>query len=159
MFEFLKEAGEKLLGRGDDAEAIRKNIETSLGGQVRNLEVEFKDAKVTLRGEVDSQAVRTKAILAAGNVEGVFSVDAAGIAIRPPAGAAPAVAEAAAPHEGAGGAKETFYDIQRGDTLSGIAKRFYGDASKWPRLFEANREIIKDPDKIYPGQKIVIPGA
>ncbi|MBT8447128.1 MAG: LysM peptidoglycan-binding domain-containing protein, partial [Gammaproteobacteria bacterium] len=43
------------------------------------------------------------------------------------------------------------------DTLGGIAKRFYGDPMKYPQLFEANREVIEDPDKIYPGQKIRIP--
>ena len=47
--------------------------------------------------------------------------------------------------------------IQRGDTLSHIAKRYYGSANKWPRLFEANREVIEDPDKIFPGQKIRVP--
>ena len=49
------------------------------------------------------------------------------------------------------------YVVERGDTLSHIAKRYYGNANKWPRLFEANREVIQDPDKIFPGQKIRIP--
>ena len=50
-----------------------------------------------------------------------------------------------------------YYIIQSGDTLSKIAQRFYGNASAYPKIFEANREVIEDPDKIYPGQKIRIP--
>jgi nucleoid-associated protein YgaU len=50
-----------------------------------------------------------------------------------------------------------FYLIESGDTLSAIALRFYGDASAYPRIFEANREVIKDPNLIFPGQKIRIP--
>lgn len=53
----------------------------------------------------------------------------------------------------------TTYEIKSGDTLSAIAQRHYGDANKWPKIFEANRDTIKDPDKIYPGQKITIPRA
>ena len=44
-----------------------------------------------------------------------------------------------------------------GDTLGAIAKRYYGNASKYMKIFEANKDIISDPDKIYPGQKIRIP--
>lgn len=50
-----------------------------------------------------------------------------------------------------------FYEIKSGDNLSKIARQFYGDANKYPLIFEANREVIKDPDKIYPGQVIRIP--
>jgi nucleoid-associated protein YgaU len=50
-----------------------------------------------------------------------------------------------------------YYEILKGDTLSGIAKKCYGDAMAYPRLLEANREGIKNPDLIYPGQKIRIP--
>ena len=50
-----------------------------------------------------------------------------------------------------------YYEIVSGDTLGAIAKRFYGDASKYTRIHEANKELIPDPNKIYPGQKIKIP--
>ncbi len=50
-----------------------------------------------------------------------------------------------------------FYTIQKGDTLSKIAKTFYGNAMKYPVIFEANREVIKDANLIYPGQVIRIP--
>ncbi len=62
-------------------------------------------------------------------------------------------APAPAPHG------DTTYEIQKGDSLSAIAKRFYGDATKWRTIHEANRDVISDPDKIYPGQKITIPKA
>jgi len=49
------------------------------------------------------------------------------------------------------------YEVKSGDSLSKIAKREYGDANAWNRIFEANKDILKDPDKIYPGQKLKIP--
>jgi nucleoid-associated protein YgaU len=49
------------------------------------------------------------------------------------------------------------YEVVSGDTLSAIAKREYGSANEWRRIFEANRDVIKDPDRIYPGQKLRIP--
>ena len=52
-----------------------------------------------------------------------------------------------------------YYVIKSGDTLSAIAKKFYGDANQYPKIFEANREVIKDADLIFPGQKIRIPKA
>jgi nucleoid-associated protein YgaU len=53
--------------------------------------------------------------------------------------------------------RDKVYEVVSGDSLSRIAKREYGDASEWQRIFEANRDVIKDPDKIYPGQKLRIP--
>lgn len=49
------------------------------------------------------------------------------------------------------------YEVRSGDSLSKIAKRVYGDAGKWRRIFEANTDKLKDPDKIFPGQVLVIP--
>jgi nucleoid-associated protein YgaU len=51
------------------------------------------------------------------------------------------------------------YTVQPGDTLSKISKQFYGDANKYMRIFEANRDKLKDPDKIQVGQELVIPEA
>lgn len=51
------------------------------------------------------------------------------------------------------------YTVQRGDSLSRIAQAHYGDANEWPRIYEANRDLIKDPDLIYPGQTLTIPTA
>jgi len=53
--------------------------------------------------------------------------------------------------------KAEVYEIVSGDTLGAIAKRYYGKASMYTKIFEANRDIIEDPNKIYPGQKIRIP--
>ena len=50
-----------------------------------------------------------------------------------------------------------FHDVVKGDTLSAIAKKYYGDASKYPVIFEANKPMLTHPDKIYPGQKLRIP--
>jgi nucleoid-associated protein YgaU len=68
-------------------------------------------------------------------------------ATAPPA-AAPNVAD-----------RERTYTVVAGDTLSKIAKREYGDASKWHRIYEANKDTIKNPDLIYPGQTFKIPDA
>lgn len=59
-----------------------------------------------------------------------------------------------------GGSSSTatkIYEVVSGDSLSKIAKREYGNATEWKRIYEANRDILKDPDKIYPGQKLKIP--
>jgi nucleoid-associated protein YgaU len=55
--------------------------------------------------------------------------------------------------------RERTYTVVAGDTLSKIAKREYGDASKWHQIYEANKDTIKNPDLIYPGQTFKIPGA
>ena len=54
-------------------------------------------------------------------------------------------------------ASERTYEVKAGDSLSKIAKQEYGDANQWKRIFEANKDILKDPDKIYPGQTLRIP--
>lgn len=62
------------------------------------------------------------------------------------------------PTSGTSGPEQS-YTVVAGDSLSKIARRFYGDANKWPRIHEANRDQITDPDLIHPGQKLRIPGA
>lgn len=60
--------------------------------------------------------------------------------------------------QGGGSSTATkIYEVKSGDSLSKIAKREYGNASEWRRIFEANKDLIKDPDKIFPGQKLKIP--
>ena len=49
------------------------------------------------------------------------------------------------------------YEVKPGDSLSKIAKHEYGDGNAWRQIFEANKDLIKDPDKIFPGQKLKIP--
>ena len=141
LFDFVKGIGKKV-GLGREAEDIKKDIIEALGGSVDNLQVAFNDGTVTLRGTVDSQATREKAVLLAGNVQSVENVDDQLTVSAPEAAAAPA---------------PVFYTIQSGDSLWKIASRHYGDGNKWNALFEANREVIKDPDLIYPGQQIRVP--
>ncbi len=141
LFDFAREVGKKLFHKKEEAaERIKAHIEEDNPG-VEDLEVRYEEGKVVLSGKAASPEAMEKAVLMAGNVEGVESVDIAGLEV-------PAAAAAV---------KVEYYVIQQGDTLSAIAKRFLGDANAYPRIFEANREVIKDPDLIYPGQKIRIP--
>ena len=73
--------------------------------------------------------------------------------VAPPAKKAPAEAPPAPE------AEADFYTVKAGDSLSKIAKEYYGDAMKYPAIFEANKPMLKDPDKIYPGQVLRIPRA
>jgi len=60
--------------------------------------------------------------------------------------------------QGGGSSTATrIYEVKSGDSLSKIAKQQYGDANAWKRIFEANKDLIKDPNKIFPGQKLKIP--
>ncbi|MEF2155179.1 LysM peptidoglycan-binding domain-containing protein [Luteimonas sp. FXH3W] len=56
-----------------------------------------------------------------------------------------------------GGAGEQTYTVEKGDTLSGISKQFYGSANHWRDIFEANTDQLENPDKIFPGQVLKIP--
>lgn len=148
MFSFLTDAGKKLLGKGDDAEAIKKEIETSFSElPVVGLVVLVDDDTVTLAGVANNLETREKAILIAGNVEGVANVKADEL-VCPEIIAATNVRDVPEP---------VFYSIKKGDTLWGISSEFYNDGAKYPKIVEANLEVIKDADKIYPGQSIRIP--
>jgi nucleoid-associated protein YgaU len=139
LFDFFKDMGEKIFGREDEAaEKIKENIEASNPG-IQDLNVAYNDGVVELSGSADSAEAMEKAVLMAGNVQGVSEVKADGISAPPQA------------------AQVEYYVIQKGDSLSAIAKRYYGNAKGYPRIFDANREVIKNPDLIYPGQKIRIP--
>src|SRR5690606_8140053 len=102
-----------------------------------------------------SHAAKEKATLIAGNVRGVEAVEDE--ALRVAAQQAGAAAGAAAAPAQSTGYRARYYTIKSGDTLSGIANEYYGDANRWQELFEASREVIKGPDKIYPGQRIRVP--
>ncbi|MCA9473250.1 MAG: peptidoglycan-binding protein LysM [Nitrospirales bacterium] len=139
LFDFVKDIGEKIFGSGDEpAEKIKEHIESRNPG-IKDLHVEFQEGKVSLSGNADSADAMEKAVLLAGNVKGVTDVAAGNVK-------APAQT-----------AKVEYYVIEKGDTLSAIAKKFLGNAMDYPKIFEANREVIKNPDLIYPGQKIRIP--
>ena len=148
MFSFLSDAGKKLMGKGDDGAAIKKEIEDSFSElPVVGLVVLVDDDTVTLAGVANDIATREKAILIAGNVEGVANVNADEL-VSPEIIAAANVRDIPEP---------VFYTIAKGDTLWGISSDFYKDGAKFPMIVEANLEVIKDADKIYPGQAIRIP--
>ncbi|OZC02532.1 peptidoglycan-binding protein LysM [Rubricoccus marinus] len=146
LLDFLKDKGKDIFGGGgNEAESIKKEVERALGSNVSNLTVHFNDGKVSLMGEAKSLAAKEKAALIAGNVKGVSNVNDDGLKVAGGDAAAPATSGT------------RYYTIKSGDSLSKIAKDMYGDAGDYNKIFEANREVIEDPDKIYPGQQIRIP--
>ena len=139
LFDFAKDLGKKLFGGDDDpAEKIKASIAAENPG-VENLDVTFDGGVVNLAGKAETAEAMEKAVLMAGNVQGVSEVQIDQMDAPPPQ---PEV---------------EYYTIVSGDTLSKIAKQYYGNAMDYPKIFEANREVIKDADLIYPGQKIRIP--
>jgi nucleoid-associated protein YgaU len=163
FFDFVKEAGEKLFGSGEakaaapttssttapaaDPAAANAKAANAIHGYITALElapadllVEFDAANSVVRvsGTAPDQATREKILLAAGNVAGVSKVeDLLTVTEAEP------VAQ--------------FHTVVRGDTLSAIAKQFYGNANKYMVIFEANKPMLSHPDKIYPGQVLRIP--
>jgi len=150
FFDFLGNAGKKLLGKGDDNEAIKNEIESSFSElPVQGLVVEVDGETVALGGVATDVAAKEKAILIAGNVEGISQVNADQlVTLAQISEENVSVEEVFEP---------VFYSIQKGDTLWAISSEFYGNGSKYPLIVEANLEVIKDADKIYPGQSIRIP--
>jgi nucleoid-associated protein YgaU len=148
LFDFVKTIGHKLFS--DEAQAVRK-IEEHIGENnpgIKDLKVDYKNSTVYLSGEAESPEALQKAVLMAGNVQGVESVNVDGMKVS---------AGVSDPKAVESYDNTRYYTIQSGDTLSKIAQQFYGSATKYPKIFEANREVIKDPDLIFPGQKIRIP--
>ena len=160
LISFIKEAGEKLFKSAHAAPApsqpqpdtaalnaaAGQAIETYIAAQhltAAGLSVNFDGATetVTVSGIAPDQATREKIVLACGNVSGVARVnDLLTVA--------------------AGSAAESKYRaVKPGDTLSKIAKEEYGDANTYKKIFEANKPMLSNPDKIYPGQMLRIPAA
>lgn len=155
LFAFIKEAGEKLFGtkevKAAESAGNTAAVDAAKGDailayvQSQNLSataltVTFDSATGVAKvyGVADDQATKEKIILVAGNVQGVAAVEDN-----------MTVSRAAPPAQ--------FYTVVRGDTLSKIAKQFYGDPNKYPAIFEANKPMLTHPDKIYPGQNLRIP--
>ncbi len=143
LMDFARDFGRQVFDTdGEAADNIKQHIEIGMTG-VKNITVEYDDGVATICGDCDSQVIKEQAILLAGNVKGVEKIIADDLnAPAPPAEAV---------------SKDEFYEIKSGDTLGAISKQFYGKSSQYMRIFEANREIISDPNKIHPGQKIRIP--
>ncbi len=152
LFSFIKDAGAKLFGgktseekasehakelAEQKADKLRNAIE-AMGFKVTDLDIEVDGDTVTVYGEAENQETKEKVVLLVGNTEGVANVDdRMDVAIEE------AIAQ--------------FYTVVKGDTLGKIAKEFYGNAMKYPVIFEANKPMLKSPDLIYPGQVLRIP--
>ncbi len=153
LFSFLKNAGSKILkdsaAENDAAAAdaaaanartssVLKNMVEGSGVAVENLDIEFTDGTATVYGLTTSVDDKEKIVLMIGNVDGIGAVDDRISVTTPPP-------------------TSKFYEVQPGDSLSKIAKEFYGDPMKYNEIFEANTPMLKDPNQIYPGQTLRIP--
>jgi len=162
LLSFLKDAGEKLFGKGQAqaaqqaaasdpspekqaaanaaaAKAIEDYIR-SMNLDATGLMVDFdgSSSRVTVRGVAPDQATREKIVLCCGNVAGVTSVDDQ-LTVEQPVD------------------ESQYYTVKSGDSLSKVAKEFYGNANAYMQIFEANKPMLSHPDKIYPGQVLRIP--
>lgn len=134
LWNFMKSAGRKLVG-GDDlptAAVLEKEV-ADLGIDTKGAEIKVDGDKVVVSGGDMTQEEREKVILAVGNVEGVAAVEA-DTSDEP-----------------------MFHTVEKGDTLWAIAEKTLGSGPKYTAIFEANRPMLSDPDKIYPGQTLRIP--
>lgn len=162
LMSFIKEAGEKLFGKGEakaaqeaaakapspeNVAALSKAAGDAIVGYINanglpggSLDVSFDGASstVTVAGQVDDQATKEKILLCCGNVAGVAAVNDMLVVSAPEPEA-------------------QYHAVVSGDNLSKIAKKFYGDPNKYPVIFEANKPMLTHPDKIYPGQMLRIP--
>ena len=149
LFSFIKGAGKKLFGKKEEEAPVEEKATlkaSALIAHVQELGLAFKSLKISLTadgtvvldGEVENQADAEKIVLAVGNVDGVESVDN-NMTVEIPAPEA------------------KYHTVEKGDWLSKIAKEYYGDATKFNIIFEANKPMLSDPDEIYPGQVLRIP--
>ncbi len=142
LLDFASDIGRKLFGKEEEGgEKIKQHIEEDNPG-IENLAVEVKEGVAKIKGKAKDQSALQKAILMAGNVMGIKEVNADEV-------------EAPAPTQADDDVE--YYEIKKGDTLWAIAQEHYGDGNQYNKIFEENREVIKDPDLIFPGQKIRIP--
>lgn len=151
LIDFVKSVGRRLSG-DDTAQAqspqgtelpeqqaaALSSLVQQMGLQVENLDIRVDGDQVTLTGNVNSQEEREKVVLLVGNTQGIGRVDDQLQVAKPEPEA-------------------TFYTVKSGDTLSKIAREHYGNANQYPKIFEANKPLLKDPDEIYPGQVLRIP--
>lgn len=141
LFDFAATIGKKVFNKDDDSskasEKLKQHIDKNNPG-VDGLAVTVKDGVASITGTAKDQAAFEKAVLMAGNAEGVKSVDASGL--QKPVGQ-----------------ESSFVIVAEGDTLWGIAERVYGSGARHEEIFQANREVIENPDLIFPGQKLRIP--
>lgn len=157
LFSFIKNAGAKIFGskKADEAkkaaadaaaelkaeEAAAQTLEQTIRDldlKVENLDIYINDDMARVSGMAYDQSTKEKVVLVVGNSEGIATVDD----------------QMTVEHEEP---EAQFYTVVKGDSLSKIAKNYYGDAMKYPVIFEANKPMLKDPNLIYPGQVLRIP--
>ncbi len=134
LLSFALDAGKKLLGLGNDEENIKKEIEENSSTMpIDGLDVKIVGDTIVLSGDADANT-KAKAALIAGNIKGIKEVTFEGV-----------------------NPEDQYYEIKSGDNLSKVSKKFYGSSNHYNEIFEANKEVIKDMNLIYPGQMIRIP--
>lgn len=148
LFSFIKEAGAKIFGKKEAEAPVEEKAQLKasallnhvkeLGLSYQTIVIKLKGDDVILEGKVDKQEDAEKIVLAVGNVEGVDTVDNQMEVVEPKPEA-------------------QYHTVVKGEWLSKIAKKYYGDANKYNVIFEANKPMLKDPDLIYPGQVLRIP--
>lgn len=143
LWDFVKSAGKAIgIGAAEAAEppapdALRKEID-DLGLKHDGLDITVEGDTVKISGKAPSQEEKEKLILAVGNVTGVAKVEE--------------TIEAAGPT-----AEPVFHTVVKGDNLWKISEKTLGSGARYKEIFEANKPMLKDPDKIYPGQVLRIP--
>lgn len=115
-------------------------LKKNLGTEALNVAFDSSTGTATVKGTAPTQDACEKVTLACGNVANVAKVENQ-LTVTKPAD------------------ESQFHDVVSGDTLSAIAKKYYGNAGKYMVIFEANKPMLSHPDKIYPGQKLRIPKA
>ncbi len=139
LWTFVKETGASWFGGKEKADtapdgaAIKAEMD-KIGLDTKGIEIKVLGDKVTVDGDAVSDEMKEKIIVAAGNVQGVAQVEAK-----------------------VQGDAPVFHIVEKGDTLSAIAQKTLGKASRYSEIFEANRPMLSHPDKIYPGQTLRIP--
>lgn len=146
LLSFLKNAGTKLFG-GESAEEKSAKVKAHLdqfGLDTSLITITVVEDKVTLAGKAKNLDEKQKIVATAGNIEGIAGVDDQLEVIEAVSIVLPDVSK-------------MFYEVKSGDNLSKIAAAVYGNANAYNEIFEANKPMLKDVDKIYPGQMLYIP--
>ncbi|HZQ51560.1 MAG TPA: LysM peptidoglycan-binding domain-containing protein [Bryobacteraceae bacterium] len=128
-------------------------LETIQREGVRLTHLHVQDNKLFIQGAAPSQEVKNDVWNQIKAADSTYSDLTCDLTVDP--SIAPPQAQAAA--AGSGATSTRTYTVRSGDTLSKIAKEFYGNANEYNRIFEANRDKLQNPDKIQVGQQLVIP--
>lgn len=147
LLTFIKDAGSKLFGGKESNEEKTQKVMDHLNSfqlETTNIAATVADDIVNLSGSVSTIFQKVRVVATAGNVTGIAGVNDEQLAVGEP------VEINVEP-------EKQFHTVVSGDTLSGISKKFYGNANLYNKIFEANRPMLSHPDKIYPGQMLVIP--